>query len=86
MQSINYDRLMELGPTHLGSVLNQNKEKVDFYEHPLKGEDSPVLAVIHKHKVAAYTDFFGTEDFFPDSDYNPIFNVRGLVCAFELDL
>ena len=84
MEKISYSRLMKKNPTKYGEIINQLKQKVTLYEHPTMGDLSPVIAVIKESAVS--TDFFDTEDFYENSDYNPILLEDGnIVCAFELD-
>ncbi len=71
-------------PTKIGEGYNQRKQAVTYYEHPINGDMDFIIAVFNKEKVAVLTDFFDTEDFYPDSDYNPILLEDGsVVCAFE---
>ena len=75
---------MKNNPTKVGYVLNQFGQRIDFYEHPLKGDCSPVIGVYEKEKKAFDTGFYGTEDFFPESDYNPIVINNQAEFAFKL--
>jgi hypothetical protein len=82
---IYYQKIMELNATSYGStVINSKGQIIEFYEHPLKGDISPVIAVCHDLKLASDTDFFETSDFYTDSEYNPVFVDGKLVCEFEL--
>jgi hypothetical protein len=86
MKILNYKRLKALNPTKYGEVTNQRGQLVEFYEHPTKGENYPVIAIIEEFKEAVCTDFFDTSDFFEDSDYNPIYMHGVIDCAFNFDL
>lgn len=80
-----YAKLMENNATQYSdSIENSKGQKIEFYEHPFKGDMAPVIAVCHELKVAADTDFFDTEDFCEDSDYNPVFLENEMVCEFDL--
>jgi len=81
MKRIYFDNFFGEQPFKLDSVVNQHNQVVDFYEHPTRGDTSTVLAVIDG-KVFE-TDFWGTEDFFIESDYNPILIGEECVCFFE---
>ena len=50
----NYDKLMSANPERLGTVYGE----VALYEHPTYGEDVPVIAVSHKHKLAWCSTFY----------------------------
>ena len=85
MRKLSYEKLMAHNPTKIGSVYNQNHERVSLYEHPMQGDLAPIIAVFDKAKQAFETDFFDTEDFYQGSDYNPILLEDGTaVCAFEI--
>ena len=83
--SITYNNIMKKNPTYLNHyIVNSLKQKVEFYEHPSKGDEAPVIAVCHDLKIAASTEFFDTDDFYEGSDYNPVFHNNRLVCEFEV--
>ena len=86
MRTLNYSRLMALNPTKYHSIVNQLGQNIDLYEHPLQGDEHPVIAVLHSEKVAFVTDFYDTEDFFENSDYNPIYIHGEMVSAYEVEL
>jgi hypothetical protein len=86
MNALNYTRLMALNPTKYGDVVNQLGQTVEFYEHPTRGDEHPVIAVIHELSVAYVTDFYDTEDFYEGSEYNPVYAHGEMLCAWEADL
>lgn len=55
----NYDKFMAQKPTHLGTVYGE----VEVYEHPVYGDEAPVIGVSHKHRLAFNTGFYD-----PDTD------------------
>ena len=79
-----YHRLMEHKPTVLKTITNQLGQEIELVEHPNMGELTSVIAVSHTKKEAGYTEFFDTDDFYPDSEYNPVFLNGELVCFFEV--
>jgi len=86
MQKLNYDKLMAHKPTKIHEGYNQRKQAITYYEHPIGGDMDCIIAVFNKQRVAVLTDFFDTEDFYTDSDYNPILLDDGsVVCAFETE-
>lgn len=83
-KTMNYSKLMELKPTHLGFRINQLKQRIDFYEHPKLGQDAEVIAVCHKLQVAGSSGFYDMSDFDKGSDYLPCYKDEKFQCAFEL--
>lgn len=81
---MNYATLMGANPTKYHSVVNQLGQTIDLYEHPILGDSAKVIAVYHEEKYAAYIDFYDTDDFYEDSDYNPCYINGKFQCAFEL--
>ena len=69
-------------PTKYGEVINQLGQAVTFYEHPKHGDLYPVIGVIEQ--TAFVTDFFDTEDFYKNSDYNPVLKNGAIINAYEL--
>lgn len=84
MQKLNYKKLIDNNPTLYDSITNQLGQKIDFYEHPFKGDEYPVIAVYHEKEMAVCTDFYDVGDFFEGSDYNPIYKDGEIKCAFEV--
>ena len=78
-----YGILMAQNPTLLHTMVNQLGQEIEYYEHPTYGDTYPVIAVLHSAEQAKLTDFYDTEDFFEDSDYNYVY-LNGLFdCAFN---
>ena len=46
----NYTKLMSRDPYKHGSI--GVEDLIDLYEHPVYGEDSPVIAVQHERRLA----------------------------------
>lgn len=80
---LNYQRLMALKPTIYETITNQLGQKIDLVEHPTLGDQSQVIAIYHEQKVARYTGFYDTEDFYEDSEYNPLYLHGELLHAYE---
>ena len=71
---MNYEKLMNAEPTKLGEIRNNLKQLIEFYEHPLRGDESPVIAVCHELKLAELTDFYELDDMTAeDGEYTPLF-------------
>ena len=81
---MNYKKLMSHNPTKYGEVVNSLHQKVEFYEHPIRGDGVPVIAVCHELELALYTDFFELDDMVPeDREYEPLFVNGELKYGYE---
>ena len=71
---MNYEKLMELNPTEYETFLNSKGQEISFVEHPLRGDEYPVICVNHELKLACCSDFFETDDMLADhKEYEPSF-------------
>jgi hypothetical protein len=71
---LNYTKLMNANPTKYGEMVNSIGQKIEFVEHPTKGDEHPVIAVCHELQLAAATDFFELDDMTADhKEYEPSF-------------
>jgi hypothetical protein len=86
MRTVNYQKLMTLNPTEYSRIVNQREQEVVFYEHPLLGDEYPVIAVFPDLEVAVVTDFYDTEDMYEGSEYLPVYMHGEVRCAWEYDL
>ena len=86
MEKLNYHKLMAHNPDKIGQITNQRGQKIEFYEHPTKGDMYPVIAVYHKEKIAIATNFWDLGDFFEGSHYNPVYMHGEFQCAYLFDL
>ena len=74
MSKINYNKLMEHNPTSYGKMVNSKSQEIEFYEHPLNGDMSPIICVCHDLQLAAYSTFFETDDMTAEhGEYEPTF-------------
>jgi len=82
---MNYEKLMKHNPTSLGIITNSIGQNIEFYEHPLKGDEFPVIIVCHELKLADYTDFMETDDMIAShKEYEPSFVQKNLfIGGFE---
>jgi hypothetical protein len=72
---MNYKKLMELNPTSYGKMTNELNQEIEFFEHPLKGDEHPVICVCHQMEVAQTSEFFETSDMMEDhKEYQPWFD------------
>jgi hypothetical protein len=71
---INYDKLMSYNPTVYGEMTNSKGQQIVFVEHPLRGDETYVIAVCHELKLADYTTFFELDDMMAEhGEYEPVF-------------
>ena len=71
---MNYQKLIDLNPFSYGTMVNSMGQTIEFMEHPLKGQDVPVIAVYHELQLASSTDFYETDDMTADHrEYEPLF-------------
>lgn len=71
---MNYERLMANKPTSYGKMVNSLGQEIEFFEHPFKGDEFPVIIVCHALKLADHTDFMETDDMTADhKEYEPSF-------------
>jgi hypothetical protein len=55
---INYEKLMSYKPTSYGTHINVDGQEIEFYEHPIRGDEAEVIVVCHALKLAEYSGFF----------------------------
>jgi hypothetical protein len=75
---MNYQKLISLNPTSYGKIVNSKNQEIEFYEHPLRGDEAPVIAVCHALEKAEATDFFELDDMTAShKEYEPWFDESG---------
>ena len=79
-----YNWLVDMKPTVYGSTVNDMGQIIEFVEHPLKGDESPVICVCHELEVASLSDFFDIDDMMNGRDYTPSFIDGQLKLKYEL--
>lgn len=84
MKALNYKALTACNPTVFDTIVNQEGQTIELVEHPSLGDTYPIIAVCHELEVAACTDFWDTDDFYTDSDYNPVYMYGQFQCSFEV--
>lgn len=86
MRKLNYHHLMDFKPTIIGSVINQLGQVITFVEHPLWGDEYPVIAVFHEFEMAVNTEFFDMDDMYTGSEYLPVYRDGEVKCAWDFGL
>lgn len=65
---------MNLNPTSYGTFVNKLGQKIEFFEHPIKGDESPVICACHSLQLAADSDFYELDDMIDEhGEYAPSF-------------
>ncbi len=65
---------MAYEPTEYDRMTNSIGQEIVFYEHPLRGDEFPVIIVCHELELADHTDFMETDDMMrEDKSYEPSF-------------
>lgn len=82
---MNYEKLIALNPTEYDRMTNSLGQEIIFVEHPLKGDEHPVICVCHELKLAATSSFMETCDMMEDhKEYEPTFvDGKLLIGGFE---
>lgn len=71
---LNYDKLMAHNPTEYGRMTNSLGQEIIFVEHPLRGDETPVICVSKDLKLASYSTFYELDDMTAEhKDYEPSF-------------
>ena len=81
---MNYEKLMQLEPTSLGKLTNSLNQEIEFYEHPIHGDNAAVICVCHELGLAKNSGFFETTDMVADhKEYEPLFIEGKLTFGME---
>ena len=76
---------MGYNPTSYGKITNSKGQEIEFYEHPIRGDEAEVICVCHELKLAQYSTFFETDDMEAEhGEYEPSFS-DGLLYIGELE-
>ena len=57
---LNYEKLTALNPFIYTTFTNSLGQKIKIVEHPIQGDESPVIVVCDELKLADYSDFYET--------------------------
>lgn len=83
---MNYKNFLQLAPFKYGSYTNSKGQNIDFYEHPIHGDDVPVVAVCDELEIACSTEFYELDDMIAEhKEYEPIFVNNELKYGYELE-
>lgn len=59
---MNYQKLIAQNPFSYGRMINDKGQEIEFFEHPIYGDEAEVICVCHELQLAEYSGFFDTED------------------------
>lgn len=77
--NMNYRKFVAHEPTLLGKIINSVGQLIEFYEHPIYGDDAEVICVCHELELAEYSGFFEIDDMIAKhGEYEPRFENREL--------
>lgn len=80
-----FHKLMDHNLTLYDEMTNEMGQRVEFYEHPIYGDEHPVIIIFPDERVAYDSDFFETDDMMnEDGDYRPFFYHSKLTLGYEL--
>ena len=67
---------METNPYHLGSMINHHKQRIDFYEDSLWGDEGCIICVCHALDLAGESGFYDMDDMTSEvsDEYYPWFD------------
>ena len=87
MKVLNYNKLVSLKPTILASFTNRIGQKFEIAEHPLSGDQSPVIIVFHDEKIAVLSDFYEPDDLISEygGDYHPVYILGEIHLGYEVE-
>ena len=75
---MNYKKLMSSNPFIYCEFVNNMGQKITFVEHPIRGDEAPIIAVCHKLEFAGCTGFFDLGDMLAiHKEYEPWFTIEG---------
>lgn len=84
LNKMNYQKLMDYNPTSLGKFTNSLNQEIEFYEHPILGDEAGVVCVCHELKLASTSGFMETDDMVADhKEYEPLFIEGKLTYGME---
>jgi hypothetical protein len=73
LQKLNFKKLQEHEPTIYHEMINSQGKKVLFVEHPIVGDEYPVILIFPDYGVAFDSEFFDLDDMLADhGDYEPL--------------
>jgi hypothetical protein len=71
---LNYHKLMAHNPTEYDRMINSLGQEIIFIEHPLRGDEYPVICVCKELELASASTFYELDDMMADhKEYEPNF-------------
>lgn len=71
---MNYNKLINLNPTVYCAFTNSKGQFIELVEHPLKGDEHPVIVLCRSLQLAETSDFWEIDDMIAEhGEYEPYF-------------
>jgi hypothetical protein len=86
MKTLNYNKLMALKPTVYQKFTNKIGQEIELVEHPIQGDEHPVIIVYHAEKLAVVSDFFDCDDMLSGEDYEPVYMYGEMNMSWEVEM
>lgn len=71
MKKLKYHKLKEHSPYVYDCLINKSGQSVEFWEHPIQGDDYPVIVAFPELELAFNSEFMETSDMTGGDDYEP---------------
>lgn len=82
---MNYSKLMSHNPTSYDKITNAKGQEIEFFEHPILGDEVFVICVCHELKLASFSTFFEIDDMIQEHrEYEPWFDQQNKLRIGEL--
>lgn len=82
---MNYTKLMSYNPTSYGKITNSKGQEIEFFEHPLLGDEAFVICACHELNLASFYPFFEIDDMTQEHrEYEPWFDKQNKLRIGEL--
>lgn len=82
---MNYTKLMSYNPTSYGKITNTKGQEIEFFEHPLLGDETFVICACHELNLASSCPFLEIDDMTQEHrEYEPWFDEQNKLRIGEL--
>lgn len=70
--------------TLYGSMENDMGQLIEFVEHPLLGDEAPIICMCRELELAQESEFWDLHDMKSNDDYMPLFLDGKLIYKYEM--
>ena len=82
---MNYQKLMAHKPFSYGKMINDKGQEIEFFEHPLLGDEALVICACHELELASSCPFLEIDDMIQEHrEYEPWFDEQNKLRIGEL--